>query len=595
VSADALPTWQINGVVWSQVLVNNILYATGSFTKARPPGVAVGGAGEIDAQNIFAYDIRTGERVASFNHSLNAQGLTITASPDGSRVYVGGDFTTVDGFARGHVASFRTASGALDLNFRPTVQGPVTALAVSNTKVYVGGSFATVNGVARTSLAALDAINGSDLGWAPAIDSGPASRIWSMVLAPDRSRVIVGGSFTALNGTPAYGMGALNATTGATMPWAANQVIRDAGEFGAIYSLRADSTQIYGSGYSFQDKSTTNFEGTFAADPKTGNITLVNDCLGDTYDVLPLGPVLYSVGHAHNCSYIGSFPDTSPTTSGRVRWQRALAQTIAPTRVNTGPDAYGWNYSGRPASTVLHWFPQLSAGTYTGSSQGAWSIVGNDNYVALGGEFPSVNGMAQQGLVRMAVRAIAPNQRGPTYNTLPTRPIPPTTATSTASGAVDISFGTAWDNDNETLKYDLFRNGGLLIYSTTIASNFWTLPTVTYTDTSLAPGATAYYQVRITDPYGNTLWSLKSSTVTGCCTAGVNVAQTKKSQVLRVGTSSAGPRERAKRIYVDPEAASKYRPVRRQGKSGKAVPASSTLPASKAILPKRGRAERRGS
>jgi hypothetical protein len=59
---------------------------------------------------------------------------------------------------------------------------------------------------------------------------------------------------------------------------------------------------------------------------------------------------------------------------------------------------------------------------------------------------------------------------------------------------------------------------------------------------------------------------------------------TDKSQVLRVGTSSAGPRERAKRIYVDPEAASKYRPVRRQGKSGKAVPASSTLPASKAIL-----------
>ena len=38
VSADQLPTWQINGVVWSQVVVNNVVYATGSFTKARPPG-----------------------------------------------------------------------------------------------------------------------------------------------------------------------------------------------------------------------------------------------------------------------------------------------------------------------------------------------------------------------------------------------------------------------------------------------------------------------------------------------------------------------------------------------------------------------------
>ena len=104
VSADGLPTWQINGVVWSQVVVNNIVYATGSFTKARPPGVAPGGPGEVDAQNIFAYDITTGQRVASFNHSLNAQGLVIAASPDESRVYVGGDFTAVDGIARGHVA-----------------------------------------------------------------------------------------------------------------------------------------------------------------------------------------------------------------------------------------------------------------------------------------------------------------------------------------------------------------------------------------------------------------------------------------------------------------------------------------------------------
>src|SRR3712207_2073450 len=89
VTADALPTWQINGVVWSQVLVGNTVYVTGSFTKARPPGVSVGGAGEVDAANIFAFDIRTGNRVP-FNHSLNAQGLVIRANPSGSRIYVGG-------------------------------------------------------------------------------------------------------------------------------------------------------------------------------------------------------------------------------------------------------------------------------------------------------------------------------------------------------------------------------------------------------------------------------------------------------------------------------------------------------------------------
>src|SRR5829696_1775856 len=57
VTADALPTWQINGVAWSQTVVGNTVYVTGSFTKARPPGVPVGGAGEVDALNIFAFDI----------------------------------------------------------------------------------------------------------------------------------------------------------------------------------------------------------------------------------------------------------------------------------------------------------------------------------------------------------------------------------------------------------------------------------------------------------------------------------------------------------------------------------------------------------
>src|SRR5215207_4857287 len=60
VSADALPTWQINGVVWSQVIVQNVVYATGKFTKARPPGVPAGGSGEVDALNLVAYDVATG-------------------------------------------------------------------------------------------------------------------------------------------------------------------------------------------------------------------------------------------------------------------------------------------------------------------------------------------------------------------------------------------------------------------------------------------------------------------------------------------------------------------------------------------------------
>ena len=78
-----------------------------------------------------------------------------------------------------------------------------------------------------------------------------------------------------------------------------------------------------------------------------------------------------------------------------------------------------------------------------------------------------------------------------------------------------VSFGTAWDKDNESLTYDVFRDGGSTpIYTTQIKSNFWTLPTGGFTDTGLTPGSTHSYQIRISDPFGNTQWSPKSNTVT---------------------------------------------------------------------------------
>ena len=93
--------------------------------------------------------------------------------------------------------------------------------------------------------------------------------------------------------------------------------------------------------------------------------------------------------------------------------------------------------------------------------------------------------------------------------------MPPTTAISVAAGTARVSFGTAWDYDNESLTYDVFRDDtGTPVYTTQIKSNFWTLPTGGFIDTGLAPGSTHSYQVRITDPFGNAQWSPKSNVVT---------------------------------------------------------------------------------
>ena len=96
VAADGLPTVQINGVVWSQVVVGNTVFVGGSFTRARPAGAAPG-TSETVRNNLLSYDIRTGALNTSFAPSLNAQALVVAASPDGTRLYVGGDFTRPTG------------------------------------------------------------------------------------------------------------------------------------------------------------------------------------------------------------------------------------------------------------------------------------------------------------------------------------------------------------------------------------------------------------------------------------------------------------------------------------------------------------------
>ena len=239
-------------------------------------------------------------------------------------------------------------------------------------------------------------------------------------------------------------------------------------------------------------------------------ITLVNDCHGDTYDVAADGSGAVQRGARPRLPVDRQLP--RHLARGPLA---ARAGPDEPTRTNTGPDNYGWNYAGLPASTVLHWFPDMSSGTYTGQSQGPWSIAGTSEFVVMGGEFRMVNGKAQQGLVRMAVTAIAPDLRGPTYTTNPARPVPATTATSKVRGQVSVTFGTAWDMDNERLTYDLLRDGGsTAVATTTERTNFWTLPSRTLIDTGVASGTTHTYRIRINDPSGNVLLSPTSAAVT---------------------------------------------------------------------------------
>lgn len=504
-AAVALPTWQVTGVVWGQVVVGNTVYVTGNFTKARPPKAWPGGPGEIDVAHLLAYDIRTGERVASFNPQLNAQGLAITASPDGKRLYVGGDFTTVDGKARGHVAAFDAVTGKLIEGFDPQVHGQVKALAATNDTLYVGGSFESAQGQARKRLASFQAGNAKMTDWNPRADDG---YVWALLATPDGSKVIAAGAFTKISGQEASGTAAIHPTTGALLPWAMNKKIYVKGVNSAITNLSTDGKAVYGGGFVFARAA--NLEGTFAAEIGDGKLRWVGNCLGDTYDTKPLGGVLYVANHAHDCTVIGGFPDTSP----RVRWEHVMALSTEAARPITQRDAYNFNFIGEQAPNLLQFHPDLGIGQATGQFQAAWNVDGNDDYVVVAGEFPTVDGVPQQGLTRFPRKS--QTTAAPRFQTRPQRDIPAPVA-SAEGRVVSVRFPTAWDPDNAQLNYELVRDRGTstesVVARNTLTTSFWNLPEGRLLDLS-APAGSHTYAVRVFDGTGQQVWSETSAPVT---------------------------------------------------------------------------------
>jgi len=526
VTADPLPTVQINGIVWAQAVAGNTVYVAGKFTTARPAGAAAG-TQEVTRNNMLAYDIRTGELISSFNPNLNGQGLALAVSPDGKRVYVGGDFTSVGGVSRSRVAAFDTTTGALISSFAPAVTGAVRAIGTSGSTVYLGGSISAVGKTSRTRVAAVDT-SGALLPWAPVPGVGQpdskgntSSTVRALVVTNGGAQVVLGGAFYSMNGEVTHGVAAVDGTTGANRPFAMSQVVTNEGANSSIYSLSTDGTYVFGTGYDFYGPG--NLENSFAALPDGGDVVWMNGCHGDTYSAAPLGGVLYMAGHPHVCEAIGDFPEQNPRIS-----QYSLATTTAATGTNVG-----WDFNGRPAPTVLDWRPDFSVGTVSGAYQAGWSVATNGNYVLYGGEFTRVSNKAQQGLVRFAVPSVAPRKIGPNGNDGLTP-----TVTSPSRGAVRVQWTSTFDQDDAVLTYRVTRSDkpGVAVYEGTQVSRWWQRPAMGFIDRDVTPGVRYTYRVTVLDDDGNSTTRSTASVVASDVTPSAYA-----STVLADGASSYWP------------------------------------------------------
>ena len=507
-TAEPLPTWQTNGVVYAIEAVGDVVYVGGNFSHVRPPEGEPGGP--VARKNMAAFDARTGD-LLPFSHTFSAPDYPvpsggaydktcqpgtapdtytcdtvyeIRASSDGTRLYVGGDFQRVDGQTRGNLAAFALPSGSLTSFAVDRIYGRVRALAVSDTKVYFGGHVNKVSGQDRQHLAAVSRSTGALTGWHPRTD-GP---VIALALNADRTRVMVGGDFDNVNGVRHRGVMAVSPTTGANTRWVSNPLPGRAGEprsFVTDFAVSGNTVYVSAEGL-------TTFDGRVALNALDGSVRWKNTCRGATWAIEKVGTLIYTGSHAHNCTYVpGGFEETSNnlTDPADAHWHRFQAEA-----------------AGDGAPALRHWFPTTNGGIVgeLGPRDLAWSR--SADVLWAGGEFTTVNGEPQQGLTRFG-RATSPD----TLSATPEKPSAPLVVSDTP-GQVRVSWEATADMDNATLTYTLTRNGSQVTTRTAGSDHDSRRPTMTFVD-SVPAGQTATYRVVARDASGRVSATSSSASV----------------------------------------------------------------------------------
>ena len=185
-----------SGAVYKFVQVGGTMYAGGSFSSvSTAPGVSPGGT--FTRNNIVAFDPTSGV-IRSF--APNVAGEVWALASNGTSLYVGGTFATVNGVARRGVAKLDPVTGAVDTAFNANLtSGRVTDAAVVGGRLLVAGTF-------PGKLRALNLASGANTGYinvgisGTVADNAGPTQVYRFAVSPAGTRLVGVGNFTTVGG-----------------------------------------------------------------------------------------------------------------------------------------------------------------------------------------------------------------------------------------------------------------------------------------------------------------------------------------------------------------------------------------------------------
>lgn len=212
VSALRSGMWHPDGTVDAVATHGKLIYVGGDFRNM----VNADSSKTERRVRIAALNNKTGALIKKFHPRVNGeiQALAIFRRD----LYVGGNFTKINGKKRHHLAVLRLSNGRLMKSPGLALDGPTYAFLHLGKRLYVGGDFRHVGKVHQARLFAIDSQGRRVEGW-PVSARGANGPVFTLAPSPTRKAVLVGGHFHQLDARAKDNLGAVN-LHGRLMKWA---------------------------------------------------------------------------------------------------------------------------------------------------------------------------------------------------------------------------------------------------------------------------------------------------------------------------------------------------------------------------------------
>jgi hypothetical protein len=200
--------------IYKLLQVGSTMFAGGDFTQIQNSDRTA----TYNRTNLFSFNATTGA-VTDLSLTFDRPSVWALAS-DGTSLWIGGDFKTVNGVARRGLVKVNPTTGAVDTAFNAHLNGNVEDAQLVNGRLIVGGKF-------TKRLQAVNLVTGADTGYLDLGISGTvasnagATDVYRFAVDSAASHLVAIGNFTAVGNATRFRafMVDLGATSGTLASW----------------------------------------------------------------------------------------------------------------------------------------------------------------------------------------------------------------------------------------------------------------------------------------------------------------------------------------------------------------------------------------